>query len=105
MRLYLSLAIIATVASTLGSAIPTLVRRDMNGAVAAYNTIAGSANDAALVSNVNTFYANLNGVADPTEITQSEKQVSDQIQANNRNKVPTSQTAAWVASVLVHFVQ
>ncbi|KAJ2490381.1 hypothetical protein IWW37_003198 [Coemansia sp. RSA 2050] len=100
MRLYLTLALAAV-----ASAAPALMRRDMNGAVAAYNTIAGSANDAALVSNVNTFYSNLNGVADPTDIAQSEKQVSDQIQANNRNKVPTSQTAAWVASVLVHFVQ
>ncbi|KAJ2891550.1 hypothetical protein GGI21_001085 [Coemansia aciculifera] len=102
MRLFLSIALFA---STLVFAAPALLRRDLSGAVGAYNSIAGSANDAALVSNVNTFYSNLNGVADPKEITQSEKQVSDQIQANNRNKVPTSQTAAWVASVLVHFVQ
>ncbi|KAJ2832750.1 hypothetical protein GGI24_001113 [Coemansia furcata] len=99
----LSLAFIA-VASTLVAAAPALLRRDMNGAIAAYNTIAGSANDAALVSNVNTFYTNLNGVVDATKLSQSEKQVSDQIQANHHDKVPTSQTAAWVASVVLSLV-
>ncbi|KAJ1850595.1 hypothetical protein LPJ73_003378 [Coemansia sp. RSA 2703] len=82
-----------------------LVLRDQKGAVAAYNTIAGSANDAALVANANTFFTNMNGVASSSELSQASKQVSDQIKANNKNKVPTAQTAAWVASVLAHFVQ
>ncbi|KAJ1822250.1 hypothetical protein LPJ56_000727 [Coemansia sp. RSA 2599] len=98
------LAIIYTlIAGFLVSAAP-VVRRDMNGAVAAFNTIPGSANDAALVANTNTFFTNMKGVADSKDLEQASKQVSDQIKANNKNKVPTSQTAAWVASVLQHFV-
>ncbi|KAJ1830586.1 hypothetical protein IWW55_003976 [Coemansia sp. RSA 2706] len=81
-----------------------LLRRDMDGAKAAFGTIAGSANDAALVSNTNTFFSNLNGVASSDDINRAVKQVSDQIAANNRDKVPTKQTAAWVSSVLNHFV-
>ncbi|KAJ2844367.1 hypothetical protein J3B02_004983, partial [Coemansia erecta] len=98
------LAIIYTLlAAFLVSAAP-VGRRDMNGAKAAYNTIPGSANDAALVANTNTFFTNMKGVASSEELSQASKQVSDQIKANNKNKVPTSQTAAWVASVLAHFV-
>ncbi|KAJ1881116.1 hypothetical protein LPJ57_001817 [Coemansia sp. RSA 486] len=98
-------AIIYTlVASVLVLASP-LVLRDMNSAVAAFNTISGSANDAALVANTNTFFTNMNGLAESKDLSQASKQVSDQIKANNKNKVPTAQTAAWVASVLAHFVQ
>ncbi|KAJ2354157.1 hypothetical protein GGF43_003317, partial [Coemansia sp. RSA 2618] len=79
-------------------------RRDMDGAKSAFNTIAGSANDAALVANTNTFFTNLNGSAPTDEINRAVKQVSDQISANNRDNVPTKQTAAWVSSVLAHFV-
>ncbi|KAJ2390467.1 hypothetical protein GGI23_005613 [Coemansia sp. RSA 2559] len=79
--------------------------RDMNGAMAAFKTIQGSANDAALTSNINTFFANLNGVASTSDLQLAAKQVSDQISANKANKVPTSETAAWAASTLVHFVQ
>ncbi|KAI8322137.1 hypothetical protein GQ54DRAFT_297575 [Martensiomyces pterosporus] len=97
-----TLALLAVLSAA--APMPAVFRRDMNGAKGAFNAIAGSANDQALVSNVNTFFSNLNGSADPNDMVQAEKQVSDQIQANNRNKVPTSQTAAWVASVLLHFV-
>ncbi|KAJ2865470.1 hypothetical protein GGI22_001497 [Coemansia erecta] len=86
-------------------AAPALLRRDMDGAVAAFKTIQGSANDAALTSNLNTFFANLNGVASTSDLQLAAKQVSDQISANKANKVPTSETAAWAASTLVHFVQ
>ncbi|KAJ2364601.1 hypothetical protein IW150_006433, partial [Coemansia sp. RSA 2607] len=51
-----------------------LVLRDQKGAVAAYNTIAGSANDAALVANTNTFFTNMNGVASSSELSQASKQ-------------------------------
>ncbi|KAI9501173.1 hypothetical protein BX070DRAFT_228459 [Coemansia spiralis] len=94
---------LALLVSTALSA-PAVWRRDMDAAVAAFNTISGSANDQALVSNVNTFFTNLNGVADPKQVQLAEKQVSDQIVANNRNKVPTAQTASLVASILAHFV-
>ncbi|KAJ2521007.1 hypothetical protein GGI11_002139 [Coemansia sp. RSA 2049] len=96
---------VALVAAAAALASPVLVRRDMDGAVAAFKTIQGSANDQALVSNINTFFANLNGVASTEDLQLAAKQVSDQISANNLNKVPTSQTAAWAASTLVHFVQ
>ncbi|KAJ2448510.1 hypothetical protein EV183_005405 [Coemansia sp. RSA 2336] len=81
-----------------------VMRRDMDGAKAAFNTIGTSANDNALVANTNTFFANLQGSASTDDINRAVKQVSDQIAANNRDGVPTSQTAAWVQSVLVHFV-
>ncbi|KAJ1665787.1 hypothetical protein IW140_003303 [Coemansia sp. RSA 1813] len=97
------LAVIATATTAFGA--PVLFRRDMDGAVAAFKTIQGSANDAALVSNVNTFFSNLNGVAKASDLQLAAKQVSDQISANNLGGVPTSQTAAWAASTLVHFVQ
>ncbi|KAJ2540804.1 hypothetical protein EV175_006199, partial [Coemansia sp. RSA 1933] len=86
-------------------AAPTIFRRDMDGAIAAFKTIQGSANDSALKSNVNTFFSNLNGVADPNDVQLAQKQVADQMSANSLGKVPTSQTAAWAASTLVHFIQ
>ncbi|KAJ2160532.1 hypothetical protein GGF46_002181 [Coemansia sp. RSA 552] len=85
-------------------ATPLPVRRDFNGAKGAFDSIAGSADDKALVANANNFFANLNGVADEKEINRAIKQVSDQISTNNRDHVPTKQTAAWVSSVLAHFV-
>ncbi|KAJ2146280.1 hypothetical protein GGH97_003238 [Coemansia sp. RSA 475] len=89
--------------ASLVMAAPT-VRRDLDGAKGAYGAIAGSANDAALVANTNTFFANLNGVASSDDINQSVKQVSDQISANHKDKVPTQLTAAWVSSVLNKYV-
>ncbi|KAJ2078170.1 hypothetical protein H4R24_004674 [Coemansia sp. RSA 988] len=95
--------VIALFTAALAYAAP-VVRRNMDGAKAAYDTIQGSANYPALVSNSNTFFANLNGVASTEDINRAVDQVNDQISANNRDNVPVSQTAAWVSSVLNHFV-
>lgn len=91
--------------TTLALASAALLPRNLAGAKAAFNTLAGSQTDAALVANTNTFLANLNGVAPLDEIKRAESQVARQIQANHQNRVPTKQTAAWVASVLNHFLQ
>ncbi|KAJ2848217.1 hypothetical protein IWW36_003432 [Coemansia brasiliensis] len=95
--------IVLLMAAAIALAAP-VIRRDMDGAKAAFNTIGTSANDNALVTNTNTFFANLKGSASDTDINRAVKQVSDQIATNNKNSVPTSQTAAWVQSVLIHFV-
>ncbi|KAJ2503323.1 hypothetical protein GGH96_000344 [Coemansia sp. RSA 1972] len=89
--------------ASLAAAMPA-VRRDLDGAKGAYGAIATSANDAALVANTNTFFANLNGVASSDDINQSVKQVSDQISANHKDGVDTKLTAAWVSSVLNKYV-
>ncbi|KAJ1858797.1 hypothetical protein GGH12_002567 [Coemansia sp. RSA 1822] len=94
--------LVTALLASLAVAMP--VRRDLDGAKGAYGAIAGSADDAALVANTNTFFANLNGVASSDDINQSVKQVSDQISANHRDKVPTQLTAAWVSSVLNKYV-
>ncbi|KAJ1794395.1 hypothetical protein LPJ59_004541 [Coemansia sp. RSA 2399] len=86
-------------------AAPAVFRRDKDGAVAAFNAIQGSTSNSALSANVGTFFSNLNGIADPSDVQLADKQVTDQISANSLNKVPTSLTAAWVASTLVHFIQ
>ncbi|KAI9470150.1 hypothetical protein LPJ78_002618 [Coemansia sp. RSA 989] len=98
---FTSIVLLITAAVALSAPV---VRRDMDGAKAAFNTIGTSANDNALVSNTNTFFANLKGSASDEEINRAVKQVSDQIATNNRDGVPTRDTAAWVQSILVHFV-
>ncbi|KAJ2806578.1 hypothetical protein H4R20_001637 [Coemansia guatemalensis] len=95
--------VIALFTAALASAAPVM-RRDLDGAKAAFNTIQGSANYPALVANSNTFFSNLNGVASAEEVNRAIDQVNDQIAANNRDKVPVSQTAAWVSSIVNHFV-
>ncbi|PIA14729.1 hypothetical protein COEREDRAFT_82487 [Coemansia reversa NRRL 1564] len=95
--------VLALFTAALASAAPVF-RRDIDGAKAAFDTIQSSANYPALVSNSNTFFANLNGVASTEDINRAVDQVNDQIAANNKDKVPVGQTAAWVSSVLNHFV-
>ncbi|KAJ2710941.1 hypothetical protein H4R19_003496 [Coemansia spiralis] len=95
---------IVFIAAALAGASPVLLRRDMAGAQGALVSIQSSGDDASLKANTATFYAQLQGVADPTEVAQSKKQVDDQIAANSRDHVPTQMTAAWISSVVSHFV-
>ncbi|KAJ2785865.1 hypothetical protein H4R18_000254 [Coemansia javaensis] len=95
---------IALLAAALASAAPVVVRRDMDGARTTLKAIESSPDDATLVVNTTTFFAQLDGIADSGEVDRSVKQVNDQIAANHNNHVPTKETAAWVSSVLAHYV-
>ncbi|KAJ2725640.1 hypothetical protein GGI07_001140 [Coemansia sp. Benny D115] len=103
MRFSIALAIFAAYAAA--APMGALMLRDKAGAIGAYNALLTSADDAALVSNTNQLFQNLNGVADSQKLALTSKQVSDQIKANSKNKVPTSQTVAWVASVMVQYLE
>ncbi|KAJ2802104.1 hypothetical protein H4R21_002544 [Coemansia helicoidea] len=76
----------------------------MAGARGALASVQSSADDPTLRANTATFFAQLQGVADPEEVAQSKKLVDAQIAANSRDHVPTKDTAAWVSSVVSHFV-
>ncbi|ORX73047.1 hypothetical protein DL89DRAFT_290823 [Linderina pennispora] len=93
MRLTLVLVAIAAAAT---AAPHRFQRRDVEAAKAFLPLIKGSANNEALVSNINTFFEHLG---------KTDNDIDDQLKAYFKNKTPTQQSANWVYSVLLHLVQ
>ncbi|KAJ1939363.1 hypothetical protein FBU59_004148 [Linderina macrospora] len=80
-------------------------RRDVEGARAFLPLIKGSANNEALVSNINTFFEHLGKTDNDVDVAQTAENMKQQLKAYFKNKTPTQQSANWVYSVLLHLVQ